>query len=110
MIYHIALQSDWQKCTSLNDYFPSNFREHGFIHACAANQLAGVLARYYTDLEGLLLLAVDEKKLKSDVLYEPSTGGESFPHVYGPISKSAIVEVYQGEQFSHAVHSITKAV
>jgi uncharacterized protein (DUF952 family) len=108
MIYHIALDSDWQRCLPLTDYFPSSFRVHGFIHTCKANQLAGVMARYYPLHDGLVLLLVDEQKVKSDVLFERSASGESFPHVYGAINKSAIVRVYEGAEFTRAIQELTK--
>lgn len=92
-IYHVAeqsaldqLQGDTYVCDSLNT--------EGFIHCCLKDQLAGVLARYYQEVPNLKLLTIDVSSLDAKLVYENTVGGEElFPHVYGPINMSAIVEV-----------------
>ena len=44
--------------------------------------------------EQIVLLQIDPEKLKSVIRYENLTGGEeNFPHVYGELQKSAILQV-----------------
>jgi uncharacterized protein (DUF952 family) len=40
-----------------------------------------------------LLLEINETKLKSKLVDEPSSAGELFPHIYGKINKDAILKV-----------------
>jgi uncharacterized protein (DUF952 family) len=41
----------------------------------------------------LLLLALDPERLGADLKWEPSRGGDLFPHLYGPLPLDAIVSV-----------------
>ena len=63
------------------------------IHCSFADQLDGVIKRYYKGVKKLVILKIDSDKLMSRVLKEPSTNNEIFPHVYGPINRDAIVSV-----------------
>ncbi|MFM8914475.1 MAG: DUF952 domain-containing protein [Flammeovirgaceae bacterium] len=93
MIFHIATQHDWDLRAHQDDYVPSAFSAERFIHLSTDSQVPGVLQRYYKGREDLLLLTVDETKLAGELKYEPATGGELFPHLFGPINKSAIVKI-----------------
>lgn len=93
MIYHVATLNDWQACRNLPVYFPSNWENEGFIHCSLENQLSGVLERYFADKTDLVILHINESKLSSSIKYEKATNQESFPHIYGPIDKEAIVRV-----------------
>jgi uncharacterized protein (DUF952 family) len=93
MIFHIAIQSDWDKHATLDYYLPAGFDQEGFIHLSTQEQVSGVLQRYYQGREDLLLLSIDETKLTATLKYEPSTGNELYPHLYGKLNKSAIVKV-----------------
>ncbi len=57
--------------------------------------------RFFTSEIDLVVLEIDPKKLKSPVKMEDTEkSGEKFPHVYGPIQKEAVVQVYKLEQDS----------
>lgn len=89
MIYHITTQAEWHNSTS---GVAVSVQSGGFIHCCTFEQLPGVRARYFAGQSGLLVLHLDERHLP-DVRYEPATGGELFPHVYGAIPREAVVDV-----------------
>jgi uncharacterized protein (DUF952 family) len=91
MIFHVATIREWEAYAAHESYAPSAFEREGFIHACHAQQLPGVLQRYFLGREDLVLLHIDERKLTSPVKHEPGTGNELFPHIYGRINKDAII-------------------
>jgi uncharacterized protein (DUF952 family) len=93
MIYHVTTQKEWNDCLGKAGYAPANFSREGFIHTCLNAQLTGVLDRYFKGQSNLLLLHIQEEKLKVPLKYEPSTLDELFPHIYGPINKEAIIKV-----------------
>lgn len=95
MIYHITTEKEWAVYDDKAEYAPAAFEKEGFIHASRLSQLEGVLQRYYSGRNDLLLLRIDERKLECDLIYEPSTNKELFPHVYGKVNKDAIVEVVE---------------
>lgn len=98
-IFHIATRTDWDAAASSGRYTTSTrgrtLAEEGFIHASRGDQWQGVRERYYADVtEPLVLLVIDPELLTSPVLDEEVPGStETFPHVYGPIDTSAVVQV-----------------
>lgn len=74
-------------------YEHPSLADEGFIHCSFAEQLDGVIKRYYDGAGRLIVLEIDSERLISDLVNEPSTGGEIYPHIYGPINRDAIVEV-----------------
>jgi uncharacterized protein (DUF952 family) len=62
----------------------------GYIHLSAQPQVAETTAKYFADVDPLMLVMVDLAALGDLVKWEPSRGGALFPHVYGPIPASAI--------------------
>lgn len=95
MIYHMTHKSEWEEAQKKEYYLPTRFAEDGFIHASNSGQvLATANRRYKADTE-LVLLAVDESKVPSKIVYEDlSNRGEKHPHIYGKLPVEAIVGVY----------------
>ena len=65
----------------------------GFIHCSYEDQLDGVIERYYADRNELVILTIDTEKLSARLVAEPSTGGEIYPHIYGPLPLAAVLSV-----------------
>ena len=63
----------------------------GFIHLSAGHQVEGTLAKHFAGQEDLLLLALDPKRLGQSLKWEPSRGGDLFPHLYGALPLEAIL-------------------
>ena len=53
----------------------------GYIHLSTGAQVAETLSRHFAGETGLHLLALDSAQL-SDLRWEPSRGGQLFPHLY----------------------------
>ncbi|WP_323010352.1 DUF952 domain-containing protein [Paracoccus sp. (in: a-proteobacteria)] len=53
----------------------------GYIHLSTAAQVPETLARHFARLDGLHLLALDSDAL-TELRWEPSRGGDLFPHLY----------------------------
>lgn len=96
-IFHIATAADWRRTLETGTYTTSTvgvtLAEEGFIHASRRDQVQGVFDRYYAGLgEDLVLLTIDPARLESEVRVDP-VGDDSYPHVYGPINRTAVVDV-----------------
>lgn len=64
----------------------------GYMHFSTAYQLAETLRLHFAGQSDLVLLAVRTDDLGSDIVWEPSRGGELFPHYYGgPLALASIV-------------------
>lgn len=92
-IFHIVLPETWAAFDGRDSYEAESLETEGFIHCSYDNQLDGVIERYYKGVGRILVLTLDPEKLKSDLVIEESTGGEFYPHIYGPINKSAVKTV-----------------
>ncbi|HPH86318.1 MAG TPA: DUF952 domain-containing protein [Ferruginibacter sp.] len=93
MIYHVTSKTDWENALLLGRYEAASLQSEGFIHNSTAEQVAGVLDRYYRNEKDLLLLHIDEDKLTAPLRYElaPSVN-EMFPHLFGPLNLDAVVK------------------
>ena len=67
----------------------------GFIHAGFEHQVSGVGALFYGDVsEPLVVLVIDTERLDVPVVVENLVAGEEgFPHIYGPLPVTAVVDV-----------------
>lgn len=90
-IYKICEQALWQEAQAQRSFAGSGAdRRDGFIHFSTAAQLAGTAARHFAGATNLLLIAVDAAALGAQLKWEPSRGGELFPHLYGALPLSAV--------------------
>lgn len=62
----------------------------GYIHLSTAAQVRETARRHFAGQDDLLLVAVDPAALGAALVYEPSRGGDLFPHLYGPLPLSAV--------------------
>jgi uncharacterized protein (DUF952 family) len=65
----------------------------GYIHLSRGSQLAATLDKHFSGVDGLMLAAVDLSRLGDTVRWEPSRGGQLFPHIYGSLPVEAVVSV-----------------
>ncbi len=93
LIYHIVLPEVWEKFKDEYEYEAESLMTEGFIHCSYRNQFDEVLQRYYKNADKVLVLHINPHFLKSDLIAEPSTAREIYPHIYGKINKSAIVNI-----------------
>lgn len=64
--------------------------EDGYIHLSARDQVADTAAKWFAQVDPLMLVMVDLSALGETVKWEPSRGGALFPHIYGTIPATAI--------------------
>ncbi len=93
IIYHIVLPEVWAKFKDKNFYYATSLNTEGFIHCSFAEQIEGVLQRYYQGVGKVLILTIEPEKLTSELVNEPSTNNEIYPHIYGQINREAIIEI-----------------
>lgn len=92
-IYHITTKPAWELAKNVGKYTPEGFAREGFIHFSFVDQVAGTAARYYADVPDLIVLVVDQKKLKAEVRVEKVPNGSSYPHLYGELNLDAVIDV-----------------
>lgn len=65
----------------------------GFIHLSTAAQVRRTAALYFKGVNGLVLVAIDAGRLGDALVYEASRDGALFPHLYGPLPLTAVLDV-----------------
>ena len=95
-IYHITKYATWLDAKNLTSYENESLLKVGFIHCCLFRQIDFVLNNWFVEKEDLVILKIDTDKLISPVVMENLEGkNELFPHIYGPINTSAIIDEIQ---------------
>lgn len=99
MIYHIARRDEWEAARRSGEYTPSGFTADGFVHCSMLAQVVESANRFFRGQRGLILVAIDERKLVAPLRYEigkPPAGTTSepsraiFPHLYGALNLGAV--------------------
>lgn len=107
-IIHVTTPDAWRAGRDTPFYAPASLESEGFIHACRPEQLRGVLGRHFAGHRALVLLVVDPARLTSEVREEEAVG-ETFPHVYGPIDRAAVLSALPIEADASGVFAIPEA-
>lgn len=63
----------------------------GYIHMSTADQLGETIARHFAGRDDLSIVAVDVAALGDALRWEPSRGGELFPHLYGVLTLDTVL-------------------
>ena len=86
MIYHMCRAEEWAAAETAKVYHGSSQDlADGFIHFSTGGQIAESARRHRSNQAGLVLIAVDPARLGPRLHWEPSRGGDLFPHLYGPL-------------------------
>lgn len=93
-IYKILTAAEWHAAATAGHYTGSaDDARDGFIHFSTAAQLAGTAAKYFKEKPGLVLVAVAADLLGERLKWEPSRGGQLFPHLYSALEATAATAV-----------------
>lgn len=91
-IYKILPQELWQEALKKGRFDGAAIDlADGFIHLSTAAQVVETARLHFAGQEGLLLIAVDVESLGSGLRFEPSRGGDLFPHLYASLTLDAVV-------------------
>lgn len=66
-------------------------RNDGYIHMSTPDQARATAAKYFAGRDDLVLVVVDLDVVADAVRWEPSRGGELFPHLYSPLRRNAVL-------------------
>jgi uncharacterized protein (DUF952 family) len=91
-IYKIVPASLWHQAREKGvfDGSPVDIAD-GFIHFSTATQSVETAARHFSGQTDLLLVAIDGAALGEKLVFEPSRGGDLFPHLYAPLPLTAVL-------------------
>ncbi|MFC7241895.1 DUF952 domain-containing protein [Catellatospora aurea] len=95
LIYKILLPSEWAAFERAGRFDGSPFdHESGFIHLSSREQVAATALRVFGNEPELVVAAVDTQAVEESLRWEESRDRGVFPHVYGPLPRSAVIAVH----------------
>ena len=94
-IYKILPATEWAEATAEGAFRGSAVDlEDGYIHFSTAAQVRETAAKHFAGKADLLLLTVDPARCpNASMKWEPSRGGQLFPHLYEALPTSAVTRV-----------------
>ena len=91
MIYKICTEDEWRDAERNGEFTGSAIDiADGFIHFSTAAQVEETARRHFAGQTDLVLVAVDPERLGDALIWEPSRGGDFFPHLHGALSAAAV--------------------
>lgn len=113
LIYKIATRELWTaaEATGVFEGMPID-RADGFMHFSTGAQLAETLAKYFPGQRDLLLIAVRADRCGDALRWEPSRGGQLFPHLYASLTVAAaarVSEIPLGAEGFHVLDGLIPA-
>ncbi len=92
LIYKILRRPEWDAFRSAGQTAgaPVDLAD-GFIHFSTAAQVAETAAKWFATESDLVLVAFESDRLGPGLKWEPSRGGQLFPHLYRPLRLDEVV-------------------
>ncbi len=91
-IYKIFLGPEWAELDTKGETLgaPIDLAD-GFIHFSTAKQAGVTAAKYFLGVDGLMLIAFEADQMGDALKWEPSRGGDLFPHLYRALKRSEVL-------------------
>ncbi len=91
LIYKIFRTDEWRALEAEGETLgaPIDLAD-GFVHFSTAAQAAETAEKYFAGVEGLMLIAVESDSC-APLKWEPSRGGDLFPHLYRALELSDVL-------------------
>ncbi|MGB2487281.1 MAG: DUF952 domain-containing protein [Candidatus Puniceispirillaceae bacterium] len=102
-IYKICARPQWQAAKQAGVFTGAEIDiKDGYIHFSSQSQIAETLALHFTSQPDVLLIEVDSEPL--EIKWEPSRGGQLFPHLYASLPMQAVSAVWPLELDANGIH------
>ena len=93
-IYKILDRAAWRAAEAAGVFTGSAVDlADGFIHFSTADQAQETAQRHFAGQPDLVLLTLDADALGEALRWEPSRGGDLFPHLYAPLPLDQVTAV-----------------
>ncbi len=93
-IYKILTTKQWDDAQAAGVFrgAPVDLQD-GYIHFSKWDQVEETARKHFKGQDGLLLATVDDARLGDLLRYEPSRGGNLFPHLFGSLPLTVIERI-----------------
>ena len=95
LIYKILPRNDWTAARAAGRFEGSAVDlEDGYIHFSTAAQATETARKYFAGQPDLVVLEVEADNLGVALKWEPSRGGDLFPHLYASLAVETVRVVH----------------
>ena len=110
LIYKIFLPDQWKDFTNVGRTkgAPVDISD-GYIHFSTATQVKDTIAKHFSGYEDLVLAAFKTDTFSTDLKWEPSRGGQDFPHLYRELLITDI-EWHSSVKYKNGDHSLPEDI
>jgi uncharacterized protein (DUF952 family) len=96
-LYHLAIVDDWHAAVASGTGYTTStlgvtLAEQGFIHCSFSDQVQRIADLVYAGRDDVVLLTVSTELVTVPIRVD-DVGSDAFPHLYGPLDTSAVVDV-----------------
>jgi len=89
-VYKICYKSEWEKSKINGKFFGTKKdKSDGYIHFSNKDQVKTTLVKYFSKKKNLILLKINTLKL-NNLIWEQSSDGNLFPHLYSDLELSNV--------------------
>lgn len=93
-VYKILSRAEWDAARAAGRYNGSAVDlNDGFIHLSTAAQAPETARRHFARQPDLVVLELEAGDLGPDLKWEPSRGGDLFPHLYAALDPARVLSV-----------------
>jgi uncharacterized protein (DUF952 family) len=94
LIYKLVPKALWRAAEAVAEFAgaPLDLAD-GYIHFSTGAQVRETAAKHFAGARDLLLVTVNAKRLGDALKWEPSRGGDLFPHLYGKLRLGDVLRV-----------------
>ncbi len=101
-VYKIFFLSQWKDFCNSDEFAGSDLDlADGFIHLSSKDQLVETLFLYFPRDRDLVVASFLEEKIETSLRWERSRGGQLFPHLFGILKRSDVVEFFELKKGLH---------
>jgi len=92
IIIHALQRTEWELALVNGVYRGDSLEKEGFIHCSPIEKIVSVCNYNFRGVKGLILLCIDESKVKSEVRWEDLyKEGREYPHIYGELNIDSVI-------------------
>ncbi len=86
LVYKVVSQAQWSAALEMGVFSGAEIdHRDGYIHLSSGEQAERTVALYFGGRDDLVLVAIDSEHLGEALKWEPSRGGDLFPHLYAKL-------------------------
>ncbi|MCK6074689.1 DUF952 domain-containing protein [Paenibacillus silvae] len=108
IIVHALPRTDWESAL-VNGTYRGSLEKEGFIHCSPIEKIASVANYNFRGVQGLIILCIDESKVKSEIRWEDLYNeGREYPHIYGELNLDSVIKTVDFEPDENGIFVLPK--